>query len=53
MKMRIKAKTLRKKAAAIRPKKTNRPRKPVQRVREDLSAQMGNYLLEPHPEFGV
>jgi hypothetical protein len=53
MNMRIKAKTTKKKAAATYHKKITRPRKRVHRVREDLSAQMGNYLLEPHPEFGV
>lgn len=34
-------------------KRAQQRRRPRARNRVDLSAQMTNYLLEPHPEFGV
>ena len=51
--MRNKSKFGKKKMATSHGKKTARRRKPLPRNRENLSAQMTNYLLEPHPEYGV
>jgi ribosomal protein L28 len=42
-----------KKKVAIGNKKSRLHRKASRRARVNLSAQMTNYLLEPHPEFGV
>jgi hypothetical protein len=42
-----------KKKEATSRKKTSRRRKAAPRVREDSSARMGDYIREPHPEFGV
>jgi hypothetical protein len=51
--MRSKSKSGKKKIATSHAKKTARRRKSSPRNRENLSAQMTNYLLEPHPEYGV
>jgi hypothetical protein len=42
-----------KRVSTSRSKKASRRRKASLRTREDSSAQMTNYLLEPHPELGV
>jgi hypothetical protein len=51
--MRNKSKSGKKKMATSHAKKTARRRKALPRNRENLSAQMTNYLLEPHPEIGA
>jgi|PeaSoiMetatran63_FD_contig_41_2657128_length_956_multi_9_in_0_out_0_2 hypothetical protein len=51
--MRSKSKSGKKKMATSHGKKAAPRRKSLLRNRENLSAQMTNYLLEPHPEYGV
>jgi len=51
--MRNKSKFGKKKIAASHGKKIARRRKALPRTRENMSAQMTNYLLEPHPEIGA
>jgi hypothetical protein len=51
--MRNKPKSRKKKIAGSHSKKLSRRPKASPRNREISSAQMTNYLLEPHPEFGV
>ncbi|MGA8075004.1 MAG: hypothetical protein WB995_16135 [Candidatus Acidiferrales bacterium] len=51
--MRNKSKVGKKKITTSHSKKATRRRKSLPRTRENLSAQMTNYLLEPHPEIGA